>query len=187
MIYVALLRGINVGGNAKVEMPRLKALFESLGCQNVRTYINSGNVIFSDRRPAVILVPLIEAAIAKEFNLPIRVVLRDFANISLLNKEIPAEWTNDTTQKTDVMFLWDELDSEDVLQRVVIKPGLDRLRYLPGALIWNVDRSNVTRSGLLRIVGSPEYKLMTIRNVNTLRKLYALMSNIKDVGEISSK
>ena len=46
MTYVALLRGINVGGNNKVEMARLKKVFESLGFINVRTYINSGNVIF---------------------------------------------------------------------------------------------------------------------------------------------
>lgn len=180
MVYVALLRGINVGGNAKVEMPRLKALFERLGCSQVLTYINSGNVIFSDPRPAAALVPVIEAAIAQEFNLPVRVVVRDFANIALLNKEVPAEWTNDTEQKTDIMFLWDELDNEEIMKKIVIKPELDRVRYLPGALIWNVARPNVTRSGLMRVAGSPEYKLMTIRNVNTLRKLYALMSNIKE-------
>ncbi len=46
MTYVALLRGINVGGNRKVEMKRLKATFERAGFADVRTYINSGNVIF---------------------------------------------------------------------------------------------------------------------------------------------
>lgn len=161
-------------------MSRLKTMFETLGCAQVLTYINSGNVIFSDPRPASKLVPLIEAEIEKEFSLPVRVVLRDFANISLLNKEIPADWVNDTTQKTDVMFLWEELDNEDVMQKLQIKPDLDRVRYLPGAVVWNVDRDKVTRSGMLRLVGTPVYKLMTIRNVNTLRKLFALMSNIKE-------
>jgi uncharacterized protein (DUF1697 family) len=180
MVYVALLRGINVGGKARVEMARLKVVFEQLGCTQVLTYINSGNVLFVDPRPAATLVPLIEAAIEREFSLPVRVVLRDYANISLLNKETPANWTNDTAQKTDVMFLWDELDNESIMQKLMVKPDLDRVRYLPGAIIWNVDRSSVTRSGMMRLAGSPEYKLMTIRNVNTLRKLYALMSAIQE-------
>ena len=47
MKYIALLRGINVGGKNKVEMPRLKTLFESLGYTDVHTYINSGNIIFT--------------------------------------------------------------------------------------------------------------------------------------------
>jgi hypothetical protein len=45
-MYLALLRGINVGGKNKVPMAELKACFEELGCENVRTYIASGNVIF---------------------------------------------------------------------------------------------------------------------------------------------
>lgn len=52
MIYVALLRGINVGGNNKVEMKKLKATFERLGFTNVVTYINSGNIIFEESTKA---------------------------------------------------------------------------------------------------------------------------------------
>ena len=67
MTYLALLRGINVGGKNKVEMARLKTLFESIGCGDVRTYINSGNVIFTSNRVAARLRTSIEKAIAKEF------------------------------------------------------------------------------------------------------------------------
>lgn len=45
--YVALLRGINVGGHRKIKMVELKALFERLGCTDVVTYIQSGNVVFT--------------------------------------------------------------------------------------------------------------------------------------------
>src|SRR5512133_3792079 len=105
MIYVALLRGINVGGNAKVEMPRLKKTFEVLDCQNVSTYINSGNVIFADDRSPEVLKRKIEEAIEREFGLKISVVLRDSENIAMLCQEIPENWTNDNKLKTDVMFL----------------------------------------------------------------------------------
>ena len=46
MIYIALLRGINVGGNNKIDMKLLKLTFERVGMKSVKTYINSGNIIF---------------------------------------------------------------------------------------------------------------------------------------------
>ncbi len=175
MVYVALLRGINVGGNAKVEMPRLKAVFASLGCENVLTYINSGNVIFSDSRPPKELVPLAEKAILKEFGLPVRVVLRDLPNIEKLCREIPASWTNDTGQKTDVMFLWDEIDNKEILNKVVVNPEIENARYIDGALVWNIGRENVTRGGGIKLIKTDVYPHMTIRNINTVRKLHELM------------
>lgn len=50
MIYVALLRGINVGGNNKINMKQLKETFEQAGMLDVVTYINSGNIIFADHQ-----------------------------------------------------------------------------------------------------------------------------------------
>lgn len=175
MVYVALLRGINVGGKTKVEMPRLKAVFESLGCRNVLTYINSGNVIFSDSRPAKELVPLITRAITKEFGIEIRVLLRDSDNISTLCGKIPQNWTNDKEQKTDVLFLWDEIDTKDILSKLKINPDIETARYIAGALAWNVGRENITRGGAIKIIGTDLYKHMTVRNINTVRKLHELM------------
>src|SRR5437588_91237 len=133
--YVALLRGINVGGNSKVEMHKLRAAFESLGFKNVSTYINSGNVIFQDSRKQAELVSLIEKAISKTFGLTLRIVLRDLANIRELVKKIPGGWTNDGKQKTDVLFLWREIDNPDILQKVVINPKLENALYISGALV----------------------------------------------------
>jgi uncharacterized protein (DUF1697 family) len=67
--YVALLRGINVGGKNKVPMAGLRKCLEELGFSNVSTYIASGNVIFeSDKRPEEIKT-LMEAALPKSFKL----------------------------------------------------------------------------------------------------------------------
>ncbi|HEX7259416.1 MAG TPA: DUF1697 domain-containing protein, partial [Candidatus Saccharimonadia bacterium] len=123
MRYAALLRGINVGGKAKVAMPKLKAVFETLGCTDVITYINSGNVVFLDGRSSKELVPLIESAIAEEFRLAIRIVLRDSMAITKLCKEIPSSWTNDSVQRTDVLFLWEEIDDPAILQKITINPA----------------------------------------------------------------
>lgn len=175
MKYVALLRGINVGGNAKVEMSKLKLTFESIGLNHVSTYINSGNVIFSDDREPRILVPLIEQVIEHDFGLKIRIVLRSGDNIKLLNQKIPVNWANDDEQKTDVLFLWDEIDKPDILKKIDISPKIENALYLPGALVWNIGRANVTRGGGIKLIKTDIYRHMTIRNINTVRKLYHIM------------
>lgn len=176
--YVALLRGINVGGNSKVEMPRLKQVFEALGCKNVSTYINSGNVIFQDKQTPSKLVPQIETAIAKEFGLNVRVVLRDLANIRTLCKEIPAGWTNDKEQKTDVLFLWDEIDNADITEKILVNPKIENALYIDGALVWNIGRENVTKGNGVKLIKTNLYQHMTARNINTVRKLQELMTSL---------
>jgi uncharacterized protein (DUF1697 family) len=176
MIYVALLRGINVGGKNKMAMPRLKRTFEEVGLTDVTTYINSGNVIFKDsrRKPATIISAL-EKAIEQDFGFQIKLLIRDLAAIRKTIKALPDNWTNDNSMKCDVMFLWDGFDRKDVLNDLKIKPDIEDVVYVPGAIIWRVDRPNVTRSGMIKLVGTELYKGMTIRNCNTVRKLAELM------------
>ncbi len=173
--FVALLRGINVGGNAKVEMPKLKKSFEELNCKNVSTYINSGNVIFRDNRSSKDLVPKIEAAILKDFGLDVPVVIRDLNNVQKLVKAVPLKWTNDDKQKTDVLFLWPEIDNKDILKKVIINPKIENVIYKDGALVWSIGRENISRGGGIKLIKSDLYKYMTVRNINTLRKLEQLM------------
>ncbi len=174
--YLVLLRGINVGGKNKVGMKELKDVFEQAGLKSVTTYINSGNVIFkSPIRSRSRLVDLIEPAIEKRFGFDIGVVVRDVNNMRKVVKTIPTKWTNDGSMKCDVMFLWTEVDRPSVVKELSIKPDLEEVRYVPGALIWRVDRDKITRSGMMRMAGTPLYKRMTIRNVNTARKLLELM------------
>lgn len=176
MVYVTLLRGINVGGNTRIEMPKLKELFESSGCKNVSTYINSGNVIFEDSRPREELEEIIETGIEKNFGLKVPVVIRSADNIKKLCTEIPADWTNDKEQKTDVLFLWGEIDDEDILSKVKINPDIENVLYIDGALVWNIGRENVTRGGGIMLIKSEYYKHMTARNINTVRKLNSLIA-----------
>lgn len=176
MIYVALLRGINVGGKNKVDMTELRAAFADAGMTSVTTYINSGNVIFSSRaRNTGRLASRLEKAIADHFGFQIRVLVRDFDNIRDVVAAMPADWVSDTITRCDVMFLWDEVDRPETLELLSIKPAVDELIRVPGALIWKVDKANVGRSGMTKLVGTPLYKQMTIRNSNTARKLLELM------------
>ena len=177
MKYLALLRGINVGGNSKVDMKTLKTVFESLGFENVVTYINSGNVIFdSGSNDIMSLTNQIESAIEKTFSLKIKVLIRTRENISQLCNVIPSEWQNNTEQKTDILFLWEEYDSVESIKLIKTTVNVDTLIYTPGAIIWNVDRAKYNQSGMHKFIGSVVYKNMTARNVNTVRKLSGLMS-----------
>lgn len=176
MIYVALLRGINVGGNNKVDMKQLKKTFEQAGMSNVITYINTGNVIFEqDGLSQHELVHLLEQAIANDFRLQIKVVIRSIEQYAAMMKDIPDHWTNDASMKCDVMFLWEEVDHETTLEQLTIKPEIDTVRYVNGAIVWSIAKENVTKSGLSKIIGTELYKKMTIRNINTTRKIYELM------------
>ena len=178
MKYVALLRGINVGGNNKVSMTKLKDCFERLDFKDVSTYINSGNVIFETTlKTETAIVKKIEEAIVETFKFPVRVVIRSQENIKKIAAAIPKSWENNDKQKSDILFLWEKYKSKKSLGLIEAKTGIDALKYSDGAIFWNVDRKNYTKSGMGNFIGTELYKNMTARNVNTVRKLAALMES----------
>lgn len=77
-----------------------------------------------------------------------------------------------------VMFLWEDVDDASVLDQVTIKDGIDDVKYVPGTIVWRVDRDVLTRSGMMRLTSDDLYQQMTIRNVITVRKLAYLMADI---------
>jgi uncharacterized protein (DUF1697 family) len=174
--FVALLRGINVGGGNKISMKELKICFEGLKYKNVRTYINSGNVIFTHSANSnQKITKEIESCIEKNFGLTIGVVVKSEKEILSICKKIPKEWENNEVQKTDVIFLKDEIDNKKVILDIKTNPKVDNLIYTKGAVIWNLERKNYGKSGMSKFIGTYVYKNMTARNVNTTRKLSLLM------------
>lgn len=175
MRYVALLRGINVGGKNKVDMATLKETFGRAGCDDVVTYINSGNVVFSDDRDAARLTDILEDTIEEDFGKRHKVLLRDIDSVRKVVDAVPDTWVNDKTMRTRVLFLWEDVDSVEILDQLPVRDGIDEIEYLPGAIVWRVDIENVTKSGQARLAGTKLYKAMTIRNINTVRKVAELM------------
>ena len=175
MTYLAFLRGVNVGGKGIVSMAAIKEALVALGLSDVRTYINSGNVIFSTRpSDAQQLAARIENALEQHVDMAIKVLVMDHKTLKRMVDAIPRNWVDDKTMRTYVFLLWKELDDRSILDRLPIKPGVDELKYTPGAVVWRVDRENVGRSQMNRIVGTPLYKKITIRSANTMRKLNEL-------------
>ena len=175
MTYVAFLRGVNVGGKGIVSMAAVKEALVALGLSDVRTYINSGNVIFSTRAADVVrLTARIEEALELHTGMAIKVLVMDHRALKKMVDAIPRNWVDDKTMRTYVLLLWKELDDRGILDRLPMRAGVDELRYMPGAVVWRVDRENVGRSHMNRIVGTPLYKKITMRSANTMRKLDAL-------------
>lgn len=175
MKYVILLRGINVGGNNKVSMKDLKRSLEDVGFTDVYTYINSGNVILSSGLLPGEVNDLVEATIKRTFGFDVQALTISSTEFQRIAKELPKYWKNDTEMRCDCLFLWKDVDSPDVLKSLNIKPDIDRVKYAKGVIFWSVDRKNVTRSGMAKIIGTPLYKKATVRNSNTVRKLQALL------------
>ena len=177
MTYVALLRGINVGGNNKIDMKQLKLSFESLGYTRVLTYINSGNIIFEDASKGKnALAAEIEEVIKRDFLLDIRVLVKSLEDLRLVCKLLPNDWVKNEIMRTDVMFLWDAFDYPEVLQKIKINP-VDNVKYAPGAVLWNVSYELYPKSALDKLIGTEVFRNMTVRNVNTTRKLLKMMES----------
>jgi len=175
MVYVALLRGINVGGNRIVDMKTLGNVFEAAGMTDVRTYINSGNVVFSMKlRSRERIAELLEKAIEKRFGFDVDVLVLSAADLRRIVAAIPTKWTNDAAWKCDVFFLWKDVDRPSILDELGVNHEIETVRYTRGAVIWGIDRKNVSKSRLPKLVGTARYKRMTIRNCNTARKLLEL-------------
>jgi uncharacterized protein (DUF1697 family) len=103
--YLAMLRGINVGGHAKVPMAELRATFLDLGYDDVATYIQSGNVLFGASDGAATVHAAVEAALESRFGLALAVVLRSRAQLGAVVKANPLTRAGRDPAKLHVTFL----------------------------------------------------------------------------------
>lgn len=177
--YAAFLRGINVGGNKRVEMKKLKALFEELGYANVLTYINSGNIIFESQDKRENIFDKIRVNLRKTFGFDISVLVKTKQEMQEIMKAIPLEWQNDSEQRSDVAYLFDEIDSEKIINELPINKEYVDMRYAKGVVFWNINRKNYNKSHLNKLISCKAYRFMTVRNVNTARKMLELMEDKK--------
>ena len=178
-VFVALLRGVNVGGNNMISMSSLKKSFETLGFTDVVTYINSGNIIFKSKEAdARKLETRIEKMLSKEYQLDSKVVLRSLPEMARLVQSLPRNWGGDSNWRYNVIFLRHTIDSEDILRELELKQDIEEVVYCPGALFWSAQISELTRTNMLKLSSRKMYLDMTIRNQNTTRKLYELMKKL---------
>ena len=176
--YVALLRGINVGGKNIIRMADLRSCFEAEGFQDVVTYIQSGNVIFRapGSTPGALTIR-IEEMLASAFDYQARVALRSREAMEAVVREAPEGFGSQPDRyRYDTLFLRPPLTASAAMKEVRVRSGVDEAWAGDGVLYFSRLISQASRSYLSRLVSMPVYQEMTIRNWNTTTRLLRLMS-----------
>lgn len=170
--HVALLRGVNVGGKNPVSMAELRAAFEADGHDEVSTYIQSGNVLFSSPRPAKELEVEIESMLEQRFGLPLVVVVRSHRQLRSIVERAPDGFGAEPHRcHSDVLFLRAPLTPRQAMAVVQLRDGVDRAWAGTGVLYFERLSERRTQSRMSRIVATAEYQRMTIRSWSTTTKL----------------
>lgn len=178
MKYVALLRGINVGGKNLIPMAELRRCLEVHGFVNVRTYIQSGNVILESKLSNRQLGQEIEAILVETFKLDsslIRVLVLDTDQLqSVINNRPKGFGNQPDIYHYDVIFLMG-ISTNEAIQVFNPREGVDQVWAGDGVIYSERLSAERTKSRLNRIMGTPAYQSMTIRNWNTTTKLLELL------------
>ena len=183
MIHVALIRGINVGGNRRIAMERLRAVHVAAGLREPRTLLQSGNVVFiAGKEKRAALEARIAGALADEMGVAVEVLVRTPAEIRAVldANPLPKEARADPSHLL-VMFLKAPLDKESVHELAALETGLELVRpgreeaylyYPPPAGIGQSKLNGAVIEKALRTVG-------TARNWTTLSKILALAETLE--------
>lgn len=162
-------------------MPKaeFQAVLERQGLRDVVVYINSGNAVAEgDELPSS---NAIQRALEHHFGFSIPTLVLSGDHFQRIARQIPDQWTNDPPQpdksgnKSDVLFLFPSANTADILERIGYKPDVETMEYVDGAVITTITRKNQGRGSLQKIAGTALYHDVTIRNINTVRKLAALV------------
>ena len=155
----------------------LKACFEEVGCTEVVTYIQSGNVVFrSERTKSAQLVSHLQSALSARFNYQAQLVLLTAKQLAEVVASAPARFGQKPDQyRYDVLFLQPSLSSGEAIKQISAKAGVDTAHAGKGVLYFSRLIARASQSHLSRITRLPVYQQLTIRNWNTTTKLLALM------------
>ena len=175
--YLALLRGINVGGNNVIAKDDLRRCFEDLGFRNVRTYIQSGNIVFrAPEGETRKLTERVESGLSKRFSYAARAIVLSHAGYRAALAAAPAAWGEDDAYRHNALFTLAGTTPEDVLAGLPpVRDELETVAAGPGVIFWSAEKRRVTRSAFVKLPALPVYRQVTIRNHNTVRRLAALL------------
>ena len=174
--HVALLRGINVGGNNLIRMPELAASFRDAGYRDVSTYIQSGNVLFTAGRAATPdLEDAVEGMLEARFKLPILVVVRSRDELAATIAAAPPNHGS-AELRSDVFFLKHPLTAEaTAAQLPELREGVDSVALGPGAIYFSRVAKQASQTRMTRLVSMPVYQQLTVRNWRTTTRLLELL------------
>lgn len=180
MTYLALLRGVNVGGKSKVPMADLREALGRAGFDNVRTYIQSGNVFVDSSETDVhTIADKIARTIADCFAVQTDVVVFNHQQWASIIKSAPAWWGKDSKYKHNLLVMIPEkntVNSSIDMSRVAAaygtpKPDIEDAAFGDGVVYQRLSWDSFGKTVGGKLASNPMYKQMTIRNYNTATKL----------------
>ncbi len=172
--WVALLRGVNVGGITIKSAP-LREVFVGLGLGGVRTVLASGNVLFTaDGRAHAQLKGEIERALTAAFDYEAWIVLRTAAQVDAAARAFPFD-AADTSRQPMVIFGSDDAALDELATAAAsMDAALDPVRLVAGALYWNPPKGQSTSTPFAKLLAARRFKASTTsRNVRTLERVLA--------------
>ena len=180
MEYVALLRGINVGGNNKVVMSELRAQIAAEGFGHVRTYINSGNLLFETAADASRedVAQTVEDILARHYDFPIRLALLTAQDYLAQLAELP-DWWHGEVARRDALFYTRGLDHDHVRERIeAMELGDEAVHFGEHAVFWGKfdEKSFLKTAYHKRLLREDFYRQVTIRSGSTVEKIAAMLS-----------
>jgi uncharacterized protein (DUF1697 family) len=178
MKHVVLLRGVNVGGMNKIPMPALREVL-SESFEDVQTYIQSGNVVLtSDLTPAEVS-GIVEELLPRAFTLTsvlVRALVLDAPTYQQVLAQAPAGYGDDPdTYRYDVGF-YVGVSADEVRPHVSLNPEVEQVHFGDHAFYHRRTTALATRSRLSKIVGTPVYSSLTLRNWRTTSALAGMLS-----------
>ena len=180
MEYVALLRGINVGGKNKVVMSELREQIAAEGFTNVRTYINSGNLLFEAGANATCedVAQAVEVLLARRYDFPIRLSLLTAQEYLAQLEELP-DWWHGEVARRDALFYTRGLDRFHVRERIeAMELGDEAVHFGEHAVFWGKfdEKSFLKTAYHKRLLREDFYRQVTIRSGSTVEKIAAMLS-----------
>lgn len=180
MEYVALLRGINVGGNNKVVMSELREQVAAGGFGHVRTYINSGNLIFEaeDDASHEDVAQRVEDLLASRYDFPIRVALLTAQDYLEELHNLP-DWWHGKVARRDALFYTRGLDRHYVRERIeAMELGDEAVHFGEHAVFWGKfhEKEFLKTAYHKRLLREDFYSQVTIRSGSTVEKIAAILS-----------
>ena len=178
MEFVALLRGINVGGTNKVVMSELREQIEAAGFGHVRTYINSGNLLFEADASREDVAQRIENLLACRYDFPIRLALLTAQDYLAQLDELPDWWHSDVARR-DALFYTRGLDRDHVRQRIeAMELGDEAVHFGEHAVFWaKFDEKQFLKTAYhKRLLREDFYREVTIRSGATVEKIAAMLA-----------
>ena len=170
MKYVALLRGVNVGGRV-VKMDALKTVFESLGYSDVSTVLQSGNVVFASDKSEGDLTRELEAALTESFDYPAKVQVRSIPSVLAAIETYPFDFADETYQHY-VIFFVNGLEQELARDASDLDTSVEQIEAGDGVLYWRVPKGMTLKSEFAKFLTKAKYReFHTNRNLNTLQKI----------------